>query len=214
MKKFLIPVLIAVMLIFAAASVSAQDVNVDGMSGEELLTLLTEVMRKLETSEEEAAARETTPAPTPTPTPTPTAVPRPGLPDDRAELEALLAAVMLRLQQDQGDTGTGTPEETPPPAGKTEKPANSVWENKKLLIEALPGYMFIQPTREPESEPGRRNSGGSKDGGSSSGGSDDSGGPEISGTQSVIDANEGKPCGTGGTGKLHYVDGVWYCKYE
>ena len=201
MKKLLILALIPIMFILAVASVSAQDVNPDDMSNEELLTLLMQIMQKLDSSEEETAAQE------PTPLPTPTATPQPELTDDKAELEALLTAVMQRLQQDQGSTETGTPEETPLPANDiAEEQANSIWEIKKLIIEALPSYMFIQPTREPARE---RDS-------SNTGGSNNSGDPEIPSiipTKSEIEEYEGTPCGQDGSGRLHYADGRWYCKF-
>ena len=156
MKNLLILALLTFMFILAVASVSAQNVNVDGMSKGELLTLLTQIMQKLEDSEDEAETPE------PMPLPTPTSTPQPELVDDKAELEALLTAIMRRLQQDQENTQTGTPKETTVPANETEAAAvYSIWENKKLLIEALPSYMFIQPTNEPGHEPGGRNNGGS-----------------------------------------------------
>ena len=201
MKKVLILALIPIMFILAVMSVSAQDVNPDDMSSEELLTLLMQIMQKLDSSEEETAAQD------PTPLPTPTATPQPELTDDKAELEALLTAVMQRLQQDQGSTEDGTPEETPIPANETaEAEVNSIWEIKKLIIEALPSYMFIQPTREPARERDRSNTGGSNN----------SGDPEIPSiipTKSEIEEYEGTPCGQDGSGRLHYADGRWYCKF-
>ena len=200
MKKLLIPALITIMLILAVASVSAQNVNVDDMSKGELLTLLTQIMQKLDESENE------TETPEPMPSPTPTSTPQPELDDDKAELEALLTAIIQRLQQDQGNTETGTPKETTVPANETEEAAvYSIWENKKLLIEALPSYMFIQPTKEPVREPDGKNNGGSNTG--------DPELPTIIPTKSEIDEYEGTPCGTDGSGRLHYANGKWYCKY-
>ena len=205
MKKLLILALIPIMFILAVASVSAQDVNPDDMSNEELLTLLMQIMQKLDSSEEETAAQE------PTPLPTPTATPQPELTDDKAELEALLTAVMQRLQQYQGSTETGTPEETPVPANDTaEAGVNSIWDNKKLLIEALPSYMFIQPTREPARERDGSNTGGSNNGSNNNG---DPEVPSIIPTKTEIEEYEGTPCGQDGSGRLHYADGRWYCKF-
>ena len=77
--------------------------------------------------------------------------------------------------------------------------------DKKLLIEALPSYMFIQPTKEPVREPDGKNNGGSNTG--------DPELPTIIPTKSEIDEYEGTPCGTDGSGRLHYANGKWYCKY-
>ena len=134
-----------VMLTVSIASVSAQ--SVDEMSNEQLTSLLLQIMQKLD--QEEGAAEA--PEPTPTPTPVPTETPLPELPSDDAELEALLAAIMQKLQQ--GDDPEAEKPETPagtmvPVSDIEEEPENSIWENKKLIIEGLPSYMFIQPTKE------------------------------------------------------------------
>ena len=202
MKKILVLVFIPIMFILAVVSVFAQDVNADGMSNEELLTLLMQIMQKLEESDEETAAQHPIPLPTPTPTPTP----QPGLTDDKEELEAILMAIMQKLQQDKENIETATPEKTTVPANDTEDAANVIWENKKLLIEALPGYMFIQRITEPGREPDRSNNNGSNNSGSPEL-------PTILPTKSEIEEYEGTACGTDGSGTLHYVDGTWYCKY-
>jgi hypothetical protein len=82
----------------------------------------------------------------------PTEIPEPELSDDRAELEALLTAIMQKLQLEEPDVVSGKYAGVSVSAGEPEvKAENSIWENKKLIIEALPGYMFIQPTEdEPE----------------------------------------------------------------
>ena len=126
-----------VMLTVSIASVSAQ--SVDEMSNEQLTSLLLQIMQKLD--QEEGAAEA----------PEPTQTPLPELPSDDAELEALLAAIMQKLQQ--GDDPEAEKPETPagtmvPVSDIEEEPENSIWENKKLIIEGLPSYMFIQPTKE------------------------------------------------------------------
>ena len=162
MKKSIILILFAVfvMVMGSFASVSAQDV--DNMSNEQLTTLLLQIMQRLDGSGEAAE----TPEPTATPTPEPTKTPQPELSDDKAELEALMIAIMQKLQQEEPGNASEKSAGVPIPAGDPgEEAENSIWEDKKLIIEALPGYMFIQPTKEPISEPvpdnnSRDNSGG------------------------------------------------------
>ena len=144
-KKLLIIFAALLMLTVSIASVSAQ--SVDEMSNEQLTSLLMQIMQKLD----ESGKVTETPAPTPTPVPTPTSIPQPELPSDDAELEALLAAIMQKLQQgedpeaEKPETSAGT---MVPVSDIEEEPENSIWENKKLIIEGLPSYMFIQPTKE------------------------------------------------------------------
>lgn len=59
------------------------------------------------------------------------------------ELTALLQQILTKLQQ-QEDPEAVTPAETPGPRAAEETPEFSIWENKKLIIEGLPEYMFIQ----------------------------------------------------------------------
>ena len=160
---FLILFLAVLMLMVSMVSVSAQ--NVDNMSNEELTTLLLQIMQKLEQSDEEAE----TPEPTPTPTPVPTEIPQPELSDDNAELEALLMAIMQKLQQEE-NTGTASekPGGTPVPVSFPEEEENSIWDNKKLIIEGLPSYMFIQPTQAPKPEKHTPGGGGNPGGGNPS----------------------------------------------
>ena len=143
-KRIFIILFVVMMMTFSIISVSAQDV--DNMSNEQLTALLMAIMQRLDGSGEAAEM----PEPTATPTPEPTKTPRPELSDDRAELEALMMAIMQKLQQDdvpENSAGVSIS------AGAPEEEAeNSIWEDKKLIIEALPGYMFIQPTN-PEPEP-------------------------------------------------------------
>ena len=137
---FLILFLAVLMLMASMVSVSAQ--NVDNMSNEELTTLLLQIMQKLEQSDEEAK----TPEPTPTPTPAPE------LSDDKAELEARLTAIMQKLQQEE-NAGTATQKPAGTMVPVNDEPENEIWENKKLIIEGLPSYMFIQPTQPVKPEP-------------------------------------------------------------
>ena len=147
-RVFLIIFCVVMMLGFSIALVSAQDV--DNMSNEELTTLLLQIMQKLDQKEEPAE----TPEPTPTPTPEPTKAPVPELSDDKAELEALLTAIMQKLDQKEGtETAPEKPAGTMVPAvDMAEKDENSIWDDKKLIIEGLPEYMFIQPTEAPKPE--------------------------------------------------------------
>jgi len=150
---FLILFLAVLMLMVSMVSVSAQ--NVDNMSNEELTTLLLQIMQKLEQSEEE----------TETPKPTPTPTPAPELSDDKAELEALLTAIMQKLQQEE-NAGTATQKPAGTMVPVNDEPENEIWENKKLIIEGLPSYMFIQPTQPVKPEPdGGGNPGGGNPGG-------------------------------------------------
>ena len=148
---FLILLAVLVMIMGSFAYVSAQDV--DNMSNAELTTLLLQIMQRLDGSGEAAE----TPEPTATPTPEPTKTPQPELSEDKAELEALMIAIMQKLQQEEPGNASEKSAGVPIPAGDPgEEAENSIWEDKKLIIEALPGYMFIQPTNpepEPESKP-------------------------------------------------------------
>ena len=161
-KKLLIIFVALLMLTVSIASVSAQ--SVDEMSNEQLTSLLMQIMQKLD----ESGKVTETPAPTPTPVPTPTSTPQPELPSDDAELEALLAAIMQKLQQGEDPEAEKpeTPAGTMVSVSDIEKePENSIWENKKLIIEGLPSYMFIQPTKEmkPETTSVSTTSGGEDD---------------------------------------------------
>ena len=164
-RVFPIIIYVIMVLVFSFASVSAQ--NVDNMSNEELTTLLLQIMQKLEQTEEPAE----TPEPTPTPTPEPTKEPLPELSDDKAELEALLMAIMQKLdQKEETEAAPEKPAGTMVPVSEAgEKEENSIWDNKKLIIEGLPEYMFIQPTEAPKPEKPAPN-GGNPGGGNSGGG--------------------------------------------
>ena len=124
-----------------AASVSAQDVNVDSMTNEELLLLLQSIMERLDQQEED--------------------------PETRAAMDL-----------------------TPEPAGF------SVYENKKLTIEELPEYMFIQPTQPPKPEKSQP----SKDKPSKPDNT-----PEHYENEPGIDDIDGGPC------TWSFWDGQWRC---
>ena len=91
------------------------------------------------------------------------------------QLTTLLLQILDKLQQEEtpaADTASeAKSSETPVPTAtlapviepEPEAMGFSVYENKKLTVEALPAYMFIRPTQppKPEREPGgRQNSGG------------------------------------------------------
>ena len=167
-------ILIIIMVLFTMANffipVFGQDIDVYSMDNTELTTLLLQIMQRLDQSGEAAETPEPMPTATLTPVPVPTDTPQPELSDDRAELEALLIAIMQKLEQSEE---TGTASEKPagtivPVNDPGEESVNSIWENKKLIIERLPSYMFIQPTK--EVKPEKPDSGGIKDGGGTPGG--------------------------------------------
>lgn len=100
-KRYFFLILIAVLslLFIIAASVSAQDIDVNNMDNAELMALLQAILQKLETDDPQVITAEE---------PVPAAVP-------------------------------GTPAEP-----DTDPVSFEIYENKKLTVEALPAYMFIQ----------------------------------------------------------------------
>ena len=81
---------------------------------------------------------------------------------DNAQLLQLLQVIMQKLESDGSEeTEEPLPAETPAaevgvamiPGGKL----FSIYENKKLMIEAIPGYMFIQKPGEETPEPKDKN---------------------------------------------------------
>lgn len=74
-----------------------------------------------------------------------------------AELLLLLQSIMSKMEQGEPIPETvepASPEPTPGPLAENQTETEpeirlfQVYENKKLIIEALPSYMFIQPTKE------------------------------------------------------------------
>ena len=84
---------------------------------------------------------------------------------DNEQLTELLMQILNRLQQEEEPAAETDPEKEAPevPAAATEGAADpeaideviqiTIYDNKKLIIESLPAYMFIQPTTPPEPEP-------------------------------------------------------------
>ena len=76
---------------------------------------------------------------------------------DNEQLTALLMQILTKLQQEEEPETEIS--ETPAPTAAPVRAADpeaieeviqiTIYENKKLIVEALPGYMFIQPTQEP-----------------------------------------------------------------
>ena len=71
------------------------------------------------------------------------------------ELLLLLQSILQKLDQDETSPETvepSSPSPTPRPLAENNTETGirlfQVYENKKLIIEALPSYMFIQPTQE------------------------------------------------------------------
>ena len=116
---------------------------------------------------------------------------------DNAQLTALLQQILDKLQQEE------TPEEASPaeiPSSPAEPQARkfTVWMNKKLMIEALPGYMFDRRvTEEPETEPGPSDPGKKK--------KDDSKYDPGAHTN-------GEPCTSDGA-HWYFLGGEWRCMY-
>ena len=84
---------------------------------------------------------------------------------DNEQLTTLLLQILNKLQQEEDPAAETDPETVKPeiPAEATAVPAAAtetieevfqitIYDNKKLIIEALPEYMFIQPTKESKPE--------------------------------------------------------------
>ena len=90
----------------------------------------------------------------PTETPTPISTPIPALiPDpyeDLTDEQLKLLLIQLLLDQQGSDEAKQTVDEIAPAVPtletNTEMPENKIYELKKLIVEKLPEYMFIQPT--------------------------------------------------------------------
>ena len=76
---------------------------------------------------------------------------------DNEQLTTLLLQILDKLRQEEEPESevseTPAPTAAPVPAAEPETIEEviqiTIYDNKKLIIEALPGYMFIQPTQEP-----------------------------------------------------------------
>ena len=80
---------------------------------------------------------------------------------DNAQLITLLQSIMKKLEQGEEPAAETDPAEAPAAAATTpmpmtekgaELPEFMIYENKKMNVEALPAYMFIQPTQPPKPE--------------------------------------------------------------
>ena len=117
---------------------------------------------------------------------------------DNAQLMQLLQAIMQKLEA----TETVVPEELPDPS-ETPIPVIdsgtgrfSIWKNKKLMIEALPDYMFVPRSQgETEDEPGPDKNP-----------KQPTKAPEHYNNEPDID-DKGVPC------HWYFVEGKWYCMY-
>ena len=85
------------------------------------------------------------------------------------ELLLLLQSIMQKLEQDETPSSEPTPGPVAVKDPETEPEVRlfRTYDNKKLIVEALPEYMFIQPTEAPkpekkEKEKPKENSNGSK----------------------------------------------------
>ena len=146
-KMALIAIMLLVMLLSVISGVSAQDIDIDSMSGEELTTLLMEILNKLNQADDPAGTPE--PVLTATPTPLPVNTPQTELSNETTELEALLLSIMQKLQGASADDPAAPAVGTPVPVSiASDEDQFSIWDNKKLIIEGLPSYMFIQPTKQ------------------------------------------------------------------
>lgn len=128
---------------------------------------------------------------------------------DSMSNEELLLLLQSILQKLEGEGSAGGTAETagsgsaagPLAVSETETAPESslfqVYENKKLIIEALPSYMFIRPEKkESHPEPDDPEDGNSPGGKEDPGQKEDPGGPE--------------PCRVG----EQCVPDDWYCRYE
>ena len=80
---------------------------------------------------------------------------------DNAELLQLLQVIMQKLEMPDNSAAETIDSEDSSGSAAAMIPADdhetmkfSIWKNKKLIVEALPGYMFVQQDQdEPEDEP-------------------------------------------------------------
>ena len=118
---------------------------------------------------------------------------------DNEELSVLLQQILSRLEQ-TGSAGAEASETDPSaaPAASSaapERPKFSIWKNKKLIVEAMPGYMFVQKTtEEPDTTSGPNKPG------------------ETKKKDNTGDHYTGEPCGSGGA-TWWYTGSFWECGY-
>lgn len=152
MKKatlFLMMFLILVLTVISAGPCFAQDADLSEMDNAQLMELLQSIMLQLE-SEESSAAE--TPEPLPTPTPTPTAMPVPEA-DPFADLDNDQLLFLLDLITNKLEANGALAAETAEPVPTAVK--HEIYQLKKLMIERLPDYLYIQDEpqiEEPEKE--------------------------------------------------------------
>ena len=129
---------------------------------------------------------------------------------DNEQLTTLLMQILNKLQQEEEPAPETDPEvqETPAPTAASVPEVDpeaieeviqiTIYENKKLMVEALPGYMFIQPTREPKQD--------------SNGGQTEHYPGEICDYDSLAcDMVDGIPVNCHPYRTWELVDGVWMC---
>lgn len=144
---FLILFLAVVMLLMASmVSVSAQEIDISSLSEEQRTILLISLLQQMQQDNPDLIPMlmpTATPVPTNTPTPVPNDMRLEELNSD--QFNALLLSLLTQMQLPQ----------TPLPL-TTDTETFRSYENKKLMIEQLPGYMFIQKESTPEpEEPGK-----------------------------------------------------------
>ena len=125
---------------------------------------------------------------------------------DNEQLTALLMQILTKLQQEEEPEAEIS--ETPAPTAAPVRAADpeaieeviqiTIYENKKLIVEALPGYMFIQPTQEPIPD--------------SNGSQPEHYPGEICNYDSyACDVVDGKPVNCHPYQTWELIDGVWMC---
>ena len=125
---------------------------------------------------------------------------------DNEQLTALLMQILTKLQQEEEPEAEIS--ETPAPTAAPVRAAEpetieeviqiTIYDNKKLIVEALPGYMFIQPTQEPIPD--------------SNGSQPEHYPGEICNYDSyACDVVDGKPVNCHPYQTWELIDGVWMC---
>lgn len=110
---------------------------------------------------------------------------------DNEQLTVLLQEILSKLDQkgsEKSETAVQTGVSEDP--AETAMPKFSIWKNKKLIMEALPSYMFVQKATE---EPDTTNDPGKK-------------------KDNTDNHYNGEPCTSDG-GTWYYYNGEWNCGY-